>query len=200
MKPPSQMSRTAILAEGALMVALGFVLSLIPIPSFPWGGSISMAATLPIIMMSLRHGAKWGVATAAVYGLLQMLLGMSNVVAVPVKTYFYMALCALLDYLVAYTVLGFTGSIARRFKNPTAGLAVGITATGLLRLLCSFLSGLLIWGAYAWEGWPVWAYSLAYNAGWCLPDVAIVLVAALLLSRVPVLGLLDRPKAQKTAA
>ena len=198
MKTPSQMSKTSILVEGALMIALAFVLSMIPFIQLPWGGDITLFSTLPIVLMSLRHGGKWGVGTAAVYSLLQLVQGMENVVAVPAKTIFTMVLCALLDYVLAYTVLGFTGPIARRFKNPTRGLVAGIAITGLLRFLFSFLSGLLLWGQWAWEGWPVWLYSLAYNALWCLPDVAIVLLAALLLSRVKVLGLL--PGAQGKAA
>ncbi|MFV0412330.1 MAG: energy-coupled thiamine transporter ThiT [Oscillospiraceae bacterium] len=188
MKAPSQMSRTAILVEAALMVALSFVLSLIPFFELPWGGSITCFSTLPIILVSLRHSSKWGLATATVYGFLQMLQGIDNVVAA--KTLPAMVLCALLDYILAYACVGLTGAIARRFKNPTAGLAGGIVATGLMRLACSFLSGILIWGAWAPEGVSVWWYSLSYNMGWCLPDVAIVLVAALLLSRVKALHLL----------
>ena len=200
MKSPGQMSRTAILVEGALMVALAFILSIIPFIELPWGGSITLFSTLPIFIMSLRHGAKWGVGTAAVYSLLQLTQGMDSVVAVPAKTIFTMVLCALLDYVLAYTVLGFTGPIARRFKNPTGGLAVGICATGLVRYLLSVLSGILLWGQWAWDGWPVWIYSFAYNALWCLPDLAIVLAAALLLSRVKALGLIPQGSAPRNSA
>ncbi|MDL2218909.1 energy-coupled thiamine transporter ThiT [Ruminococcaceae bacterium OttesenSCG-928-O06] len=192
MKAPQQMSRTAVLVEGALMVALAFVLSYLSFQPLPWGGDITLLSTLPIVMMSLRHGAKWGVGTAGVYSLLQLVQGMPNVVAVPVKTVWTMALCALLDYVLAYTALGFSGPIAQRFKHRTAGIAAGIALTGLARFACSFLSGVLIWGQFAWDGWPVWLYSLAYNASWCLPDVFLTLVAALLLSRVRVLGLLPQ--------
>lgn len=188
MKAPSQMSHTAVLVEAALMVALSFVLSLIPFLRLPWGGSITCFSTLPIIMMSLRHNAKWGVATAAVYGLLQMMQGMDSVVAA--ATPLAMVGCALLDYVLAYACVGFTGTIARGLGGGTAGMAVGIVSTGLMRLACSFLSGILIWSAWAPEGMPVWWYSLSYNVGWCLPDVAIVLIAALLLSRISALHLL----------
>jgi thiamine transporter len=187
------MSRTAILVEGALMVALAFVLSMIPFIELPWGGSVTLFSTLPLFLMGLRHGLKWGVGTAAVYSVLQLLQGLDSVAAVPAKTFFTMALCALLDYLLAYTVLGFSGGIARRFGNhPIGGLAAGIAVTGLARYLCSVLSGGLLWWEYAWEGWPVWPYSAAYNALWCLPDLAIVLAAALLLSRVKALALVPQ--------
>ena len=155
MKSPSQMSRTAILVEAALMVALAFVLSFIPFIELPWGGSITLFSTLPIFIMSLRHGAKWGVGTAAVYSLLQLMQGMDSVVAVPAKTIFTMVLCALLDYVLAYTILGFAGPIARRFKNPTGGLVVGICVTGVIRYGVSALSGLLQWGQWARADSPV---------------------------------------------
>lgn len=196
MKSPSQMSRTAVLVEGALMVALAFVLSLIPFFQMPWGGSITCFSTLPIVVMSFRHGLKWGLGTAMVYGLLQTMQGMDSVVAA--KTVWAMILCALLDYILAYACVGLSGPIANRFKNPTLGLAIGIGATGLMRLACSFVSGLVIWSAWAPEGMPVWLYSLSYNAGWCLPDVGIVLVAALLLSRIRALHIL--PEVERTHA
>lgn len=196
MKPPSQMSKTAILVEGALMVALAFVLSIIPFFHLPWGGSITCFSTLPIVLMSFRHGLKWGLGSAAVYGVLQAFQGMDSVAAA--KYVWAMVLCALLDYILAYACIGLSGPIARRFKNPTGGLVVGITATGLMRLACSFVAGIVIWGAWAPEGMPVWIYSLSYNAGWCLPDVGIVLGATLLLSRVPALHIL--PEAQKSHA
>ena len=200
MKSPGQMSRTAILVEGALMVALAFILSVIPFIELTWGGSITLFSTLPILIMSLRHGAKWGVGTAAVYSLLQLTQGMDSVMAVPAKTIFTMVLCALLDYVLAYTVLGFAGPIAHRFKNPTGGLAIGICATGLARYLLSVLSGILLWRQWAWEGWPVWLYSVAYNALWCLPDIAIVLLAALLLSRIKALGLIPERNTPRNPA
>lgn len=191
MKSPSQMSRIAILVEGALMVALASVLSLIPFIQLPWGGSITLFATLPILVMSFRHNTRWGVATAVVYGFAQLLLGLQNIMYA--KTLFAMVLSALLDYILAYAFLGFAGAIARRFKRPMLGIGAGVLSTGLLRLFCSFLSGVIVWREWAPAGTPVWVYSLTYNAGWALPDIAIVLVAALLLSRVSALHMRPEP-------
>lgn len=187
MKEPSQMSRTAVLVEGALMMGLAYCLSLLPHIELPFGGSITFFHTLPILMMSFRHGGKWGLGTAAVYSLLQALQGMGSILLC--KTIGAMVLCALLDYVLAYTILGLAGPLASRFKNRVAGLAAAVVATGLGRLLFSFLSGIILWGEYAPAGTPVWQYSLSYNASWALPDMVIVLAAVLLLSRVKALGL-----------
>ena len=51
------------------------------------------------------------------------------------------------------------------------------------RFLCSFASGILIWGEYAPEGQPVWLYSLTYNGGYMLPELIITVAAAVLLAR-----------------
>lgn len=183
-----------ILTESALCVAAAAALSMITLFRMPLGGSVTPFATLPIIAISLRHGAKWGVAAALVFGLSQLLLGMANVVAVPVKTLGNMILCATLDYVLAYTLLGFTGSIAHRFNRPVTGIPAGILVTGCGRLACSVLSGVVIWGPFAPAGWNVASYSLAYNAAWCLPDTAITLVACLALARVRALGLFPAEK------
>ena len=179
-----------VLTESAILVAAAVVLSMITLFRMPLGGSVTPFATLPIIVVGLRHGTKWGVATALVFSLSQLLLGFANVAAVPVKTVWNMALCALLDYVLAYTFLGFAGAIARRFNKPVWGLSAGVAITGLGRFACSFLSGIIIWGAYAKAGWNVAVYSLAYNAAWCAPDTAITLAVCLTLAQVRALGLI----------
>ena len=99
MTQPARMSQTAVLVEGAMMVALGVVLSLIPFFHMPWGGSVTCFSTLPLIVMSLRHGLKWGVFTGAVFGAAHALMGMSSVAAA--GSFGAMILCVLLDYFFA---------------------------------------------------------------------------------------------------
>ena len=69
-------SKTRTLVECALMIALGTVLANIKIYELPNGGSITLFSMLPFIMISFRHGVKWGLFTGFVNSLLQMLLGM----------------------------------------------------------------------------------------------------------------------------
>ena len=68
-------SKTRILVECALMIALGTVLANIKIFEMPNGGSITLLSMLPFILVSYRHGTKWGLFTGFVNSLLQMLLG-----------------------------------------------------------------------------------------------------------------------------
>ena len=184
-----------IMVECAICVAVASVLSLITLFRMPLGGSITPFATMPIIVVSLRHGTKWGITSALVFSITQIFLGMGDVMAVPVKNIESMALCVMLDYILAYTILGVTGCIAGRFKNREYGISAGILVTGCGRLTCSFFSGVLIWGPLTPEGWNVMLYSLVYNATWCLPDTIITLAACLLLARVRAFNLFSVKKA-----
>lgn len=154
----------------------------------PLGGSVTPFATLPVIMISMRHGAKWGIGGALVYSLTQILFGMSDVMAIPVMNLRSLVLCIMLDYVLAFAFLGLAGPIARRFDNRAAGIIAGILLAGCGRLLCSFISGIVVWGPFTPDGWNITYYSLAYNAAWCLPDTCIALAAFLLLSRVKALN------------
>ena len=96
--------KTKTLVECALMVALSTILSFITIYEMPQGGSITAVSMMPLVLASFRHGPKWGLFTGFTYGLLQMMLGIKNVMYC--TTFGAMVLCVLLDYLLAYGVMG----------------------------------------------------------------------------------------------
>ena len=181
--------KTRTLVECGLLVALAIVLSLITVYELPQGGSITAASMMPLVIISFRHGPKWGLLSGAVYGLLQIvpLGGIKNVMYC--KTFIAMVLCVLLDYLVAYGMMGLASIFGAPIKNRDAGVAVGTAVSGLLRYLCSFLSGVILWGEYAPEDMPVWLYSLTYNGSYMIPEIILTVVAAVLVMRV-----LDRSK------
>ena len=112
-------SKTRILVEGALMIALSTVLSMIQIPLMPHGGSITLFSMVPILVMSYRHGAKWGIMTAFVNSLIQLVQGLGNLAYCQTLT--AQVGCVLLDYLLAFTVLGFACLIAKPFRSRTVG-------------------------------------------------------------------------------
>ena len=136
-------SKTRVLVECALMVAIGTVLANIKIFTMPNGGSVTLLSMLPFVLVSFRHGVKWGLFTGLVNGCLQMLLGFW---APPTPTFIYFLGEILLDYLVAFMALGTAEFFARPFKNRMVGVAVGTAIAGFLRFMCSFLSGVLVWG------------------------------------------------------
>ena len=172
-------SKTRILVECALMVALGTVLSNIKLFTMPNGGSVTLLSMLPFVVISFRHGVKWGLFTGFVNGCLQMLLGFW---APPTPTFGYFLGEVMLDYLLAFMALGFAELFARPFKNRMVGVAVGTFVSGFLRFMCSFLSGVLVWGNLS-DGWAAWSYSLVYNGSYMLPETLITVVAAVLLCK-----------------
>lgn len=175
---------TLILVESAMMIAMAVVLSLITLYKFPQGGSVTLASMAPIILISYRHGVKWGFGAAFVYSLLQMILP-PGFYPPPAQTLIAFAGVVLLDYVVAFTMLGTAVLFGKPFKNKVLSGAVGAAAVTVLRLTCHFLSGILIWSSYAPEGTPVWLYSLGYNGTYMLWEIIITTVAVAIL--VPVL-------------
>ena len=59
-------SKTRVLVECALMIAIGTVLSNIKIFTMPNGGSVTLLSMLPFVLVSFRHGVKWGLFTGLV--------------------------------------------------------------------------------------------------------------------------------------
>ena len=172
--------------ESALMVAIATVLSLFKI-DLPFGGGLTICSMLPIILISHRHGVKWGLATAFVYSLIQLALGLDNVAYG--ETFVMAAGIVLLDYVVAYTVLGLSGAFNKVFPDrgkPTA-VVVGVIVTYFLRFLCHFVTGAWIWGVWMPEEFmnmPMtnpWIYSALYNGWYMLAELVLTLVVVLLL-------------------
>ena len=180
-------SRTRTLAEGAMMIALATVLSMIKIISMPFGGSVTLLSMLPLVLMSFRHGLRWGVLTAFAHSVLQMVMGINNVGYCP--TLLSQIGCILLDYILAFTALGLADGFAKPFENRVAGVCAGTAAVCALRFICSWLSGILIWGEYQsyyeWAaGMPTWLYSLVYNGNYMLPETVITVIGAAALVKV----------------
>ncbi len=177
-KKTQSINTLRILIECALMTALAVVLDLLPLPKWPNGGSVSIAA-VPIVFIAYRHGTPWGLATGLVYAIVQLITGWY---APPAGTLIAFAACILLDYLLAFTAFGLADIFAHPFgKHLLVGYGVGAAAVNLIRFVCSFLSGGLLWDSYAPEGMNPWWYSLTYNAGYMLPNAVLCAVVTVLL-------------------
>ncbi len=190
-------SKTRTLVECALMIALATVLGFIPLYELPHGGSITLVSMLPVLLVSYRHGTRWGVFTAFVHSLIQLLLGLKNLSYC--QTFGAIVGCVLLDYILAFTVLGLAGLIGSPFKNRYVSVGAGSFITCFARYICSFLSGYVVWKdyeyAFSWMmefGWGqriaslgenalCWLYSAVYNATYMLPETVLTVVVAVVL-------------------
>lgn len=171
---------TRKLVESAMLIAVGTVLSLIKI-DMPMGGGLTVCSMLPLILASHRYGWKWGLVTAAVFSVLQLVLGLDNV---RYATSFVMVLGVIfLDYILAYTVIGLSGVADRFIKNRCAALAVGIGGTFFLRFVCHFITGVWIWDAL-WPnefGMASVVYSAAYNGWYMAGELVLTGLVAMLI-------------------
>ena len=169
------------LTESSLMLAAAFILSLIPVIEMPFGGSVTAASMLPVILIAYRNGTKWGLFTGFAYSLLQLLLGMKNL------SYATSAAAAaaiiLLDYLVAFTVLGLAG-LFRRQKSQVIGLTAGTLLVCLLRFVCHVITGCTVWAGVSIPTADGMWYSLTYNAAYMVPETLLTLIAAAYLAKV----------------
>ncbi len=151
------------LTTSAVMLALATVLAavcaLIPFLNFYFGGGITIASMLPIVLISYMYGVKWGFFASFTYSVIQILmdlsLGTSGSTLIPLfmpQSEDYKGLAAaililFIDYFVAYTVLGIGGIF--RSKSKTKALALGAVAALSLRYLAHILSGYIFYGAWA---------------------------------------------------
>ena len=208
-------TKTKRITESAMLLAVAIILELVSkmfIPEMPFGGQITLVSMLPVVLISYRHGVKWGLVTGVAYAMLEMALGAKTVAAAFQPGYFgdgvmilnAFIMCAL-DYVVAFTVLGLGGCFRNRIKNPGVSLMCGSLVALGARYVAHIASGYILFAGWAeWfftqEGFPAWGaslvaslspemlgfvYSVVYNGMYMIPEMVITAVVALLLARVP---------------
>ena len=204
---------TVRLVESALLIAIAAVIELVSKTlglELPFGGTITLASMFPIVLIAYKYGTKWGLLSGFTYSLVQMLLGAKTVSAMFLpgddQMVLWQAICiCLLDYVLAYTLLGLGGIFKGKFKKPAAELALGACVALLLRYLVHIVSGAIFYGAYAeWfftqEGFYsigekilgtfsgsslAIVYSIFYNGLYMIPEIIITTVVAAILGSVP---------------
>lgn len=180
-----------VLVECAMMIALATVLSLLKIWEAPLGGSVTYFSMVPIILVSFLLGTRAGLASAFVYSVIQLFLGLSNVAYVPDAL--GITLCVIFDYIVPFTLIGLAGFIGRVLprKTPTfARVIAGTVAVCVLRFLCHWFIGGVVWysitKAGAWNEivfkYSMWTYSFVYNITFFGPESAITVIGATIIT------------------
>lgn len=177
--------KTLMLVEGAVMIALAAVLSLIKVYKLPWGGSITLLSMVPICVFSIKNGLVWGLGVSFIYSVVQLLLDLGEVLSWGLTAGTLIA-CFALDYILAYSMLGFAGLFR---KKGTAGWIAGTVVAMLLRLLMHFLSGVLIWHSIG-KVWDIdikneYLYSLVYNGSYMIPEIVFSVIAVVILYKLP---------------
>ena len=165
------------LCEGAVLVAVAEILSFIKLWEMPWGGSIVLSM-VPLVLYAVRWGLGAGLLSGFVFGVLQFVfdggfaIGWQSIIG---------------DYLLAFTVLGLAGLVARK----KSGVFTGTLIAGFARFLVHYVVGATIWAEYMPETFfnmtmtTPWFYSALYNGAYMLPDMVILLVIGVVLMKTP---------------
>ena len=170
--------KTKKLSLAGILIALATVLSFVKLFDMPNGGSVTAGSMVPIILFSMLVDSKWGIIQATVYGIIQMMIGWY---APPAQTFISFVAVILLDYVIAFGVLGLAGEISRKLGDNRWSNMLASFIVLFLRFLCHFATGILIWSSYAPEGQPVWLYSLLYNGGYMLFETIISMILIVLI-------------------
>ncbi len=208
-------TKTKRLTESAMLLAMAIVLEVVSkafIPEMPFGGQVTLVSMLPVVLISYRHGVKWGLVSGFCYALIEMALGAKTVAAAFQPGYFgdetmilNAILMCLLDYVLAFTLLGLGGVFRNKIKNPGVSLMCGSLVALGARYLAHVLSGYILFSGWAeWfftqDGFPAWGaslvqslspsvlgwvYSIVYNGIYMVPEMILTAIAALLIAKVP---------------
>lgn len=179
-----------VLAEIAIFAAIAFALDLIQDSMFGKvfanGGSIGIAM-VPIFIIAYRRGLVPGVLCGLIVSVVQMLGGIyvfqgktfSNEFMKAFGPFFQI----MLDYVLAYTVVGLAGAFAGLYHKSekksfkVTWIIIGTVIGGTLKFICHFLSGIFFW----LDGWSkfmglksdTWVYSFVYNIAYSLPCIIL---------------------------
>lgn len=165
-----------VLTECSIMIALATVLSVIQIFEMPYGGSVTLASMLPIVIVAYRHGVLIGSGSALAASVIQLLLGMKNFYYF--STWQSIIALAVFDYLLAFTVFGLVGLLRGKIKNQSAEMAIGALIASVIRYLCHVISGATIWAGLSIPTEAALVYSLSYNATYMIPDALVLVLSA----------------------
>lgn len=145
-----------VIAETAILSALALVLDIISGAyfSFAWlnGGSISIAM-VPIIIIAYRFGLRQGLISGLLVGVIQLLWSEN-----------YGPVSMILDYIVAYTAVGFAGLFRNQIKGPDQKIRIlpfllSLLLVFVIRLTAHTISGIIVFDV------PFWG-SLTYNGSY----------------------------------
>lgn len=181
-----------VLAEIAIFAAIGFVLDILQggiwKGVFANGGSIGFAM-VPVFVISYRRGLLPGILCGLILSLVQMLGGIYVINSGSMDGWKGTAgpfIQVMLDYALAYTVVGVAGAFSAPYhkkSNKLVWLIVGCVVGGLLKYLCHSLSGIFFWPGEWWGVSGTYSYSLLYNGLYCIPNIIVCTAVMVVLHR-----------------
>ena len=168
------------MVECAVLVALASVLSVFKLAELPFGGSVTLASMLPIIIASYRHGCGWGLLSGFTFAVVQQIAGLKNLSYV--TGWQSVVAVILLDYLLAFALVGLGGILRGRLGRQNREMALGAVLVSLLRYISHVVAGATVWKGLSIPDAGAIIYSLSYNATYMLPEALVLITAILYIS------------------
>ena len=178
------------LAFAGISVAMSFTLALVKFKPVQYGGSITLASFVPILIYAYFYGVADGFLVGLIHGLL-------NFVESP---YILTPATLILDYPLAFAGVGLMGFFGKKQRNDKAIMPIllGCVCVFAWRFICHFLSGAIFFMQDAvWVSLPDWAmqnafmYSSIYQCVYIPLDAVIATATLIALAKS---GVLDKLK------
>ena len=160
---------TKMLVYSAMAVAVATVLSFLKIVEMPQGGSITLFSMFAITLIGYFYGPAQGILCGMAYGLIQLVTG----------PYVIHPAQLLMDYPLAFGMLGLAGFLNKRPDGLLAGYVLGVFG----RLIMSVLSGVIFFAEYAGDMDP-FLYSVGYNIAYLGGEALLTAVVFMVIPSV----------------
>jgi thiamine transporter len=178
------------LAFAGISVAMSFTLALIKFKPVQYGGSVTLASFVPILIYAYFYGAADGFLVGLIHGLL-------NFVESP---YILTPATFILDYPLAFAGVGIMGFFGKKQENTKKVMPIilGCLCVFAWRFFSHFFSGAIFFMQDAvWVSLPDWAmqnafvYSFIYQCVYIPLDAVIATATMIVLAKT---GVLDKLK------
>ena len=162
---------TRMLMYISLMLAITILLQQIRLYHFPQGGSVTLGAMIPLMLVSYRYGLSVGMFAGFIFGLINIIL--DPFILHPIQVLF--------DYPLPSMAAGLAAIFSKNFIASTVLVFAG-------KFACHFISGFVFFASYAPEGTSPIIYSLTVNAAMIVPEC---IICCILLKILPIERLLN---------
>ena len=158
---------TKVLAEIVVFAALSAVLYVFRPFSMPYGGSVTLGSMVPVLWLSMRRGVYAGLIAGAIFGILAIPIDIALLPYSPIAT----PLQAVLEYPVAFAVLGLAGIF---HKKTVAFTIAGVAISVFIKFLVHYFVGVFIWYyVYEFPAFGQYLYPAVYNGLFLVPEFII---------------------------
>ncbi len=133
----------------------------------PFGGSVTLGHTLPLVILAYRRGFKTSIFANLSYCLIHLIISFK---IPPAKSLSSFLAIILMDYILPYCLMSIVFSIKFASKYR---IFIGIIFSFILKIIMASISGVVLWGEYIPFKCNIWTYSFIYNCMYLVPECTI---------------------------